>query len=232
MVYAGDLHILICAEDGEDRAKRTLNARLGILGGISILGTRGIVRPYSHEAWKSAIRQGMDVAHALGLEQLLLSTGRRSERLGFGLYPGLPPQAGIQVADFAAFALREATSKPFRHLVWLCFPGKLLKLAQGLEWTHAKEAPADMGMLADLCKDEDCPAHLLGELESMPTAAGVFALLQEKSETVHNAVLNRLGRKAHKIMGTWLEGARPGWHATNTLSLHVFSLTGELLFTL
>ena len=114
--YNGPLHLLLSVPDGEERARRTLNGRLGIVGGISILGTRGTVRPYSHDAWKCAVAQGMDVAVALGLREILLATGRRSERLGLALHPELPPQAGIQAADYAAFSLREAARRPVAAL--------------------------------------------------------------------------------------------------------------------
>ena len=227
--YRGEIHVLVCAEEGEERAKRTLNARLGIMGGISILGTRGTVRPYSHEAWQEAILQGLNVATALGLEELLLCTGRRSERLGFGLYPGLPPQAGIQAADFAAFTLREAATRPFTRLRWICFPGKLLKLAQGLEWTHAKAAAADISMLAKLCREAGGGNALAQEVINMPTATGAMALMRERDCGLHWNVLETLGGMAYGSLQAWLEEAQSGWTARNTLSLHVFAIKDEEL---
>ena len=227
--YCGEIHILICSEEGEERAKRTLNARLGIMGGISILGTRGIVRPYSHEAWQEAILQGLNVAAALRVTELLLCTGRQSERLGFGLYPGLPPQAGIQAADFAAFTLREAAARPFTRLRWICFPGKLLKLAQGLEWTHAKAADADISMLAKLCCEAGGGKALAQEVKNMPTATGALALMRERDSGLHRKVLETLGGMAYASLQAWLEGAQSGWTTRNTLSLHVFAIEDEAL---
>lgn len=225
----GDLHVEIRVEDGENMARRTLNARLGILGGISILGTHGTVRPYSHEAWTECIRQGLNVAAALGLTELLLATGRRSERLGFALYPHLPPQAGVQAADYAAFTLRAAAS--FSRLHWLCFPGKLLKLAQGLEWTHAKSAPADLGLLARLAGEAGADAATRRRLAAMPTAAGAFALLEERPE-LHAAALDALARTALGVMRRWLdEAAQPGCGRPE-LRLHVFHPDGRRLLAL
>ena len=229
--YDGPLHLLVSAPDGRERARHTLNARLGIVGGISILGTRGTVRPYSHDAWKAAIVQGLDVAEALGLRAVLLSTGRRSERLGFALYPDLPVQAGIQAADYAAFSLREAAGRPFASIMWVCFPGKLLKLAQGLEWTHAKTAPADIPLLARYCREAGGPEEVIAALESMPTAAGALALMERSAPALRDAVLRRLAGAAMDVMRGWVEAAVPAGSCPE-LVLHVFSLEERLLLNL
>lgn len=94
--------------EGAARARHTLNARLGIVGGISILGTSGKVRPYSHAAWEEVIRQGTAIAWAQGLTALGLATGRRSERLLMAAHANWPEQAFIQMADFAAMSVRAA----------------------------------------------------------------------------------------------------------------------------
>lgn len=231
--YGGPLHLLVSVPDGGERAKRTLNGRLGIVGGISILGTRGTVRPYSHDAWKCAVAQGLDVAAALGLREVLLATGRRSERLGLALYPDFPPQAGVQAADYAAFSLREASRRPFERVVWACFPGKLLKLAQGLEWTHAGAAPADLVLLARLCREAGGPDDLIAALETMPTVVGAFALMEQRSVRLRDAVLEHLARLALERMLAWLREARSGGgQACPELVLHVFSLEGQALLSL
>ncbi|MDR0339553.1 MAG: cobalt-precorrin-5B (C(1))-methyltransferase CbiD [Desulfovibrio sp.] len=222
------IHVLLQVDDGEERARRTLNPRLGIVGGISILGTQGIVKPYSHASWQAAIRQGMDVASALGLGELLLSTGRRSERLGFGLYPDLPPQAGVQVADYAAFALGEAARHSFSRLIWLCFPGKLLKMAQGLGWTHAQSAPADIALVAALCR-ESGGADLAESVAAMPTAAGAFAVMAQKPQ-VHASVLRSLAEQALATLAGFLKDA--GDAGRTALRLHIFDPDERLLLTL
>ncbi|MDR2488045.1 MAG: cobalt-precorrin-5B (C(1))-methyltransferase CbiD [Desulfovibrio sp.] len=231
--YAGPLHLLVSVPDGEARAKHTLNARLGIIGGLSILGTRGTVRPYSHEAWKDTVRLGLDVAAALGLRTVLLATGRRSERLGFALYPALSPQAGIQVADYAAFSLREAVQRPFTCIIWVCFPGKLLKLAQGLQWTHATAASADMELLASYCREAGGPESLCAALRAMPTVSGAFALLQERDARLGKAVLERLAQRALSMMRYWLQKATTSGASDRKdspeLTLRVFSTHGQLL---
>jgi cobalt-precorrin-5B (C1)-methyltransferase len=223
--YAGPLHLVILAPDGEERARHTLNARLGIIGGISILGTRGIVRPYSHEAWTGTIDEALSVAEALGITELLCSTGRRSERLGFALFPHLPPQAGVQVADYAAHALRGAARGRFRQVHWLCFPGKLLKLAQGLEWTHAKAGTADIPLLARLCRECGGTRALAAAVTALPTANGVFDALAEHDAALRDRVLEHLAGMALAVMRRWLHERGPG----PALTLHVFDARETLL---
>lgn len=227
--FHGALYILLSVPEGTERARRTLNARLGILGGISILGTRGIVRPYSHDAWTGTIEYGLSVAESLGLPMLLFSTGRRSERLGFALYPGLSPQACVQAADFAAFSLRGAARRSFARLVWACFPGKLLKLAQGLEWTHAHGAGTDMPMLAGRCRAAGGDAELVRSVEEIPTVAGAFALMAEADKRLHDQVLHGLMESATANMLGWLEEEKPGWRSERRLTMLVFSTDSEEL---
>ena len=228
--YSGPLHLLISVPEGEARALHTLNARLGITGGISILGTRGTVRPFSHEAWRATISQGVSVAAALGLSTLLFSTGRRSERLGFDLYPDLPAQSGIQAADFAAHAMREAAGRGFARLIWCCYPGKLLKLAQGLEWTHAQSGAADIAMLARYCAEAGGDTALTAAVAAMPTAVGAFALMA-RIPAVHDTVLRRIAEQAFAVLRGWLREARQE-ACRPELILCVFSPEGVLALRL
>lgn len=154
--FSGSLRVCISVPEGEELARHTLNSRLGIMGGISILGTQGTVKPFSHAAWKATIVQGLNVAQQTHCPQVCLSTGRRSEKLLMGLYPHLPAQAFIQAADFAKFSLAEAGQGPFSPLVWGCFFGKLLKLAEGHPYTHARDASLDMRVLSAWCGNLAC----------------------------------------------------------------------------
>jgi len=111
----GEIVVTIEVDDGESIALKTLNPRLGILGGISILGTRGTVKPFSNKAYKDTITMSLDVARAQGLSRVALATGGKSERLLRDLRPELPDPSWIQVGDFFAFSLREAVH-PIRLL--------------------------------------------------------------------------------------------------------------------
>ncbi|MBQ7457287.1 MAG: cobalamin biosynthesis protein CbiD [Desulfovibrio sp.] len=160
---------------GEELAKHTLNPRLGIVGGISILGTQGIVKAFSHEAFQTTIAEQMQQAKALGINQLLLSTGRRSERILQGLFPDAHPLSSIQVADWIGFALQTAKSLGFPCLVLGLFFGKLVKLAQGHAYTHAKACAIDFQSLAHEAKA--CGVTTWSSIACAPTARAVSAIL-------------------------------------------------------
>lgn len=142
---------VLSVPEGRAIAAHTFNPRLGIVDGISILGTQGTVRPFSHAAWQASIAQGIAVAEATACPGLGMSTGRRSEKLLMARYPGWPACSFVQVADFAAFSLEQAGRSSLPLLVWGCFFGKAVKLAQGHASTHAKDAVLDMERLAALC---------------------------------------------------------------------------------
>ena len=129
----GDLSILVEIEvpKGEELAKHTLNPRLGILGGISILGTTGIVKPFSNEAYEQTIQAALSVAASSACGTVVLSTGGKSERFARDLFKELPPEAFVQVADFFSFAVREARRFGFTRIIHSLFFGKAIKMAQG-----------------------------------------------------------------------------------------------------
>ncbi|MFZ4857633.1 MAG: cobalt-precorrin-5B (C(1))-methyltransferase CbiD [Desulfuromonadaceae bacterium] len=147
------LHIVISIPDGEERAKRTLNARLGIIGGLSILGTTGIVRPISAKAWTDTIDAALDVAKACGCETVVLSTGRSSEMAAqnfFTLHTSLftlPEEAYIMMGDHVAYTLQACARRGFAAPVIACQFAKLLKIACGHENTHAAASELDLAVL-------------------------------------------------------------------------------------
>lgn len=189
------LTALVSVPEGAALAARTFNPRLGIVGGISILGTQGTVRPFSHAAWKATIAQGLEVALATGCPAVALSTGRRSERLLMARYPRLPPQAFVQAADFAAFSLKAAGALPGVDIIWGCFFGKLLKLAQGHAYTHARNADLDLTALAALCREHG--ATCAPAVARCTTAAQALELLL--SEAAGPAVLRAATTKAAAV---------------------------------
>lgn len=213
------LAVFISVPQGALLAEKTFNPRLGIIGGISILGTQGTVRPYSHEAWKATIRQGLAVAKATGCRQVCLTTGRRSERLLMTRYPQLPPTAFVQVADFAKFSLHAAGEMSFERLVWGCFFGKLVKLAQGHAYTHARNAELDMHGLARVAQQHK--AACAADVAQCVTAAHALELLLEDP-----AGADVLAHVAHGAAQTAQAFAgRP-------VSLHLFHTDGRELLAL
>ncbi len=208
--FSGEVHIYLSVPEGANRAGRTLNSRLGILGGISILGTSGIVRPYSHAAWQAVIAQASEQALALGQKTLVFSTGRRSEKALQGLYPELAEQCFIQAADYAAFAVREACRVKAERVIWGCFSGKLLKLAQGMEWTHAKNAETDLKLLRGIIKKHHGSGPVPPGIEQCPTARGIFdALLLNAPETAGETAAE-LADMAFSTLSGWIKNSRSG----------------------
>ena len=140
--------IVISIPDGEERSKRTLNARLGIIGGLSILGTTGIVRPISAKAWTDTIDAALDVARACGCRTVVLSTGRTSEVAAQRWLAGtLPEEAYIMMGDHVAYALQACLQRAFDQPIIACQFAKLLKIACGHGNTHAAASELDIGQL-------------------------------------------------------------------------------------
>ena len=132
--------VQIFVPEGRRLAEKTMNARLGILGGISILGTTGIVRPMSHEAYVATIASSLSVARAAGCSQVVLTTGRRSERFAQSVFPVLPALGFIQIGDFFKLALQAASQNGFTRITLAVLFGKAVKMAQGFAHTHAAKA--------------------------------------------------------------------------------------------
>ena len=149
-LHGVSLEVEIQVPRGKDVAHRTLNPRLGIRGGISILGTTGIVKPFSHKAYEETIQSALSVAASNGCSGVVLSTGGKSERFAREVLGGWPPEAFVQIADFYAFAVKEAFKSGFEEIVHSVFFGKALKMAQGHAYTHAHKVPLDLGPLASL----------------------------------------------------------------------------------
>jgi Cobalamin biosynthesis protein CbiD len=143
------IRVEIFVPDGEKLAQKTLNARLGIKGGISILGTTGIVNPMSHSAYKASINLAMDVAKAMEQKTLIFSTGRRSERFAMSYRQDIRSEAFIQIGDYFQFSLDEAARKRFFDRVNVAvFFGKALKMACGVPQTHASKSAMRLNELS------------------------------------------------------------------------------------
>ncbi|WP_147822286.1 cobalt-precorrin-5B (C(1))-methyltransferase CbiD [Salidesulfovibrio onnuriiensis] len=191
---AGVVSVLVEVPEGEALAHRTMNLRLGIVGGISILGTHGIVKPYSHDSWKASIAEALDVARAQGLDHVVFTTGRRSEKFYLEQFPETPKLAMVQAADFFEFSMRSAAEKGFGSVSWALFFGKLVKHAQGLAYTHAKTHPVDFGLLAGLCAEAGAASDLLPSIEKANTARQVLEMF--KGGEILPPLLSLLKKKA------------------------------------
>lgn len=145
------IRVVVSVPSGRELAPRTDNPRLGIAGGISILGTRGIVVPFSTAAFAASIRQSIDVAVAMGDRRIVLSTGGRSEEFARAL-TGLADHCYVQMGDFAGYAVEQCAKKGVEEAVVAGFIGKLAKMAAGAAQTHVKGSKVDTAFLARLAE--------------------------------------------------------------------------------
>lgn len=171
------LDVEIRVDCGEELAKKTFNPRLGIVGGISILGTRGTVKPFSNAAYQATIRQCLDVMQACGVTRPCLTTGGRSERFLRQVRPQTPETACVQVADFFSYSMKEVGRRGFDSVLWGIFFGKLVKQAQGHRYTHARSAELDLTILADWCAQCGFTSHVCQEVAGANTAMQALELL-------------------------------------------------------
>jgi len=169
------VEITISVADGEALAAHTMNARLGILGGLSILGTTGIVTPYSCAAWIASIHQGVDVARAAGIGHVAGATGKTSESAVRALY-GLEEQALLEMGDFAGALLKYIRRHPVARLTVAGGFGKISKLAQGHMDLHSGRSEVDIAALAGHLSELGAAAEILTQARSAHSAGALLAL--------------------------------------------------------
>ena len=172
-----DFEVEISVRDGEKLAEKTLNGRLGILGGISILGTTGIVIPFSCSAWIHSIWRGIDVARATACTHVLGATGNTSEKAGQTLYD-LPETALIDMGDFIGGMLKYLRSHPVERVTIAGGVAKMTKLAQGMLDVHSKKGLADLDALAALATEAGGDENLAIAIRQANMVAHAFELAE------------------------------------------------------
>jgi cobalt-precorrin-5B (C1)-methyltransferase len=185
-----DLTVTISIPGGERLAEKTMNARLGIMGGLSILGTTGIVIPYSCASWIHAIHRGIDAARAAGLEHIAAATGTTSEQAVQRLY-GLPDHALIDMGDFVGATLRYLRRHPIRRLTIAGGFAKLAKLAAGHLDLHSARSQVDIGVLAQMLAELGADAITAEAARATEGAAEILALASDKREALARTVAAR-----------------------------------------
>jgi cobalt-precorrin-5B (C1)-methyltransferase len=174
------LSVIISVPKGEEIAKKTDNPRLGILGGISILGTTGIVIPYSTASFAASIRQSIDVSKAMGSDSVILTTGGRSEDFAHGIFgSSIADHAYIQIGDFIGFSIKQCAIKKIKKAYVIGFIGKLTKMAMGIKQTHVKGSHVDMNFLAELASRCGANNELAKKIKLANTARHVGELVDE-----------------------------------------------------
>ena len=192
----------ISVPEGEKLAQKTLNHRLGIVGGLSILGTTGIVRPISAAAWTATITASMDVARAAGLSEVVLSTGRTSEKGVFALLKHLPEEAGVMMGDYLEFSLKEAAAHGFARIHLAGMWAKLLKAAMGVPQTHVRNGALEVARAVELLAELGLPRAEAEEMRACNTAREILTRLDAagRKETAA-AVCERAKRYAESVSG-------------------------------
>jgi len=184
------LSILISVPKGEEIAKRTDNPRLGIIGGISILGTTGIVIPYSTASFAASIRQSIDVSIAMGSDSVILTTGGRSEDFARSIFGNsIADHAYIQIGDFIGFSIKQCAIKKIKKAYVIGFIGKLTKMAMGVKQTHVKGSNVDMNFLATLANRCGANNDLVKKIKLANTARHVGELIDQSGLSMFYDVL-------------------------------------------
>jgi len=214
---AGDLEVTIAVPGGEILAQRTANGRLGIVGGLSILGTTGIVIPYSCSAWIHAIHSGIDVARAAGLEHVAAATGSTSERAVQALY-GLPTMALIDMGDFVGGTLKYLRRHPIARVSMAGGFAKLAKLADGHLDLHSSRSAVDMPALAAWLERHGAAPALIDDARSASSASHVLELARGAGLPIADDVAAR----AREIALAQLDGKV-------AVEVLVFDRTGALI---
>jgi len=194
-----DVEVEIAIPGGEALAARTLSARLGIIGGLSILGTTGIIIPYSCSAWIHSIHRGIDVARASGIAHIAASTGSSSEAAVQKLY-GLPDVALIDMGDFAGGTLKYLRRHPVPRITIAGGVGKMTKLAQGLLHLHSKRGAVDLSALAAFAQEAGAPSALRERILAANTAAEAFEHAVRHDFRLGDAVAQAAWRTAARVL--------------------------------
>ncbi len=212
------LEVTISVPDGENLAKKTLNPRLGITGGISILGTTGLVKPISSEAWTATITLSMDVTKAMGLDEVVLSAGRASEKAHMKKN-NLPEEAYVMMGDYLEFALLEAKKHGFKKIHLCAQWAKMLKIAMATPQTHVKHGAIDIKKAVKFLKNLEF-GILIPDSE-FNTAREIFDFIQSAIRNQQSAIFSGVCSAAKK----YVEGITSGI----PVIIHLISYGGEII---
>ena len=193
------IKVLISVPRGKDLALKTDNPRLGIMGGISILGTSGIVVPYSTASFAAAIRQSIEVTRAMGDDTVVLTTGGRSEDFSRKII-NLPDHCFVQMGDFSGYTVQVCAKKEIKKAYVAGFIGKLAKMAMGVKQTHVKGSKVDMEFLADLARRCGASKDVENSIKKANTARHVFEIINENNISNY---FNTVCLEVHKQLGKY-----------------------------
>jgi cobalt-precorrin-5B (C1)-methyltransferase len=198
------VRVVISVPDGEVMARKTTNARLGILGGISILGTTGIVRPFSTASWRASVVQAVQVMAAQGEPTLVLCTGGRTEAGAVALLPDLPEVCFVEVGDFTGAALRAAVEGGLQRVVFVGMAGKLTKLAAGILMTHYTRSKVPTDLLGRITRAAGGSDELAAEVDAANTARHAYEIWERSG--LLRAAGDELCARVAEVLTRFTEG--------------------------
>lgn len=172
------IQVIISVPKGKELGPKTDNPRIGILHGISILGTSGIVIPFSTASYAASIRQNLDVSIAMGNDTVVLTTGGRSEDFARKIIE-LPDHCFVQMGDFSGYTIQQCSKKNIKKAFIVGFIGKLAKMAAGVKQTHVKGSKIDMKFLANLAQNCGANETIIKKILAANTARHVSEIIKE-----------------------------------------------------
>lgn len=178
-LYAGGLDVTLSVPGGRELALRTFNPKLGIIEGISIIGTSGIVRPFSSDAFVDAIRREIEVCVAIGSPRLVINSGAKSERFVKSIYPDLPPQAFVHYGNFIGETLKIAAGLKISSVTLGLMIGKAVKLAEGHLDTHSKKVVMNKTFLKTIAAEAGCSPQAQTCIEQITLARELWTGLTD-----------------------------------------------------
>jgi cobalt-precorrin-5B (C1)-methyltransferase len=179
-LYEGGLDVTVSVPGGAELAQKTFNPKLGIVDGISIIGTLGVVRPFSMEAFVEAIRREVEVAKAIGAPRLVINSGARSERFVKALYPDLPPQAFVHYGNYIGETISIARELGFSEVTMGLMIGKAVKLAAGMLDTHSREGVMNRKFIRRMARQSGCPWRVRRAIGRITLARELWTIIPEK----------------------------------------------------
>ena len=189
--------ITISIPNGDEISRRTFNPRLGIEGGISIIGVSGIVKPFSEEAFIDSIRKCMTVAKASGTERVVINSGGKSERFVKALYPNLPQQAFVEYGNYIGETLKIAHELDFKAVTLGVMLGKAVKLAAGHLDTHSRKAMMDKVFISHLLKESDCDL----DISEITLAREIWERLpQDKLQSFTDTIISHCSEHCYPLL--------------------------------
>ncbi|MCG8482070.1 MAG: cobalt-precorrin-5B (C(1))-methyltransferase CbiD [Clostridia bacterium] len=180
--------------EGENIAKKTFNPKLGIVGGISIIGTTGIVEPMSEDALKESLALELSVLKGEGVQNVIFSPGNYGRNFSREL--GLKEEVHIKTSNYIGFMLDKALEYEFKRILWVGHIGKMIKVAGGIFNTHSKHADARMEILAAHCINADIPVHICKKvLRSITTDEAIEYIKESKNEMVFQNIAHKISQQ-------------------------------------